>query len=141
MFQTRTISNESTINFWQKLCNGSKERRLREQLFKFSKDGKEVTIKIKNEGIMMNPEIDFLQARFIKDKKIILVETTKLIKWLYVGLTIFIFLFALLQLKNSIIASITVILLFGLIIFYNYRKINRAIVKFENTLENNAQFG
>lgn len=141
MFQKRTISSEPTFKFWQKLCNGSKERRLRDQLFQFSKDGEEVTIKIKNEGIILNPEIDFLQARLINDKQEIVVETSKFIKWLYVGLTIFIFLFALLQLKNGIIATIAVLLIFGLIILYNYRKINKAIIKFENTLENNARFG
>lgn len=141
MFQKRIISSEPTIKFWQKLCKGSKERRLRDQLFQFSTDGEVVTIKIKNEGMILNPEIDFLQARLINDKQKIVVETSKFIKWLYVGLTIFILIFALLQLKNGIIATIAIILTFGLIILYNYRKINKAIINFENTLENNARLG
>ena len=141
MFQKRTISSEPTFKFWQNLCNGSNERRLRNQLFQFSQNNDEVTIRIKNEGMIRNPELDFLQARLNNKKQEIVIETTNFIKWLYVGLTIFILLFALLQLKNGIIATISVLLIFGLIILYNYRKINKAIIKFENTLENNARFG
>ena len=100
-----------------------------------------MTIRIKNEGMILNPELNFLQARLNNKKQEIVIETTNFIKWLYVGLTIFILLFALLLLKNGIIATISVLLIFGLIILYNYRKINKAIIKFENTLENNARFG
>jgi len=141
MFQKRTISSEPTFQYWQKLCKGSKERRLKDQLFQFSKNGEEVTIRIKNEGIIYNPEIDFLQARLINDQKEIVVEVSKFISSLYVGISVFIFLFALIQLKNGIIATIAVLIIFGLIILYNYRKINKAIIKFEKTLENNARFG
>ena len=141
MFKSRTISSEPTFKFWQKLCNGSRERRLRDQLFQFSKNGEIVTIRIKNEGMILNPEIDFLQARLINNEKKIVVGTTNFIKWLYIGLLVFTFLFALVQLKNSIIASIVVIIIFGLIFLYNYRRINKAIIRFENTLENNARFG
>jgi len=95
---------------------------------------------MKNEGMILNPEIDFLQARLSAEETNIIVETTNFIKWLYIGLVIFTILFALLQLKNSFIITIVVLILFGLIFFYNYRKINKAIIKFENTLENNARF-
>ncbi len=135
MFKSRTISSEPTIKFWQKLCRDSNERRLREQLFQFFKKGNNTIIKIKN------AEIDFLQARLLNDEKIIVVETSNFIKWLYIGLIVFTFLFALLQLKNSFIVSIIVLLLFGLIFLYNYKRINKAIIKFENNLENNTRFG
>ena len=141
MFKSRTISSEPTIKFWQKLCRDSNERRLREQLFQFFKKGNNTIIKIKNEGMILNPEIDFLQARLLNDEKIIVVETSNFIKWLYIGLIVFTFLFALLQLKNSFIVSIIVLLLFGLIFLYNYKRINKAIIKFENNLENNTRFG
>ena len=141
MFQTRTISNELTYNFWKMLCKESNEKRLGEQLFQFSKDSKNALIKIKNEGLILNPEIDFLQAKVVTDEKKIIIETSRFIKWLYIGLIIFTFLFALLQIKYSIIAAIAVILIFGLIYLYNYRKINKAIIKFESTLEYNARYG
>jgi len=141
MFKSRTISSEPTFKFWQKLSRDSNERRLREQLFQFSKKGNNTIIKIKNEGMILNPEIDFLQARLLNDEKKIIVETSNFIKWLYIGLIAFTFLFAILQLKNSFIISIIVLILFGLIFLYNYKKINIAISKFENILENNARFG
>jgi|GEM_PF-5468925 len=141
MFKSRTISSEPTFKFWQNLSRDSNERRLREQLFQFYKKGNSTIIKIKNEGMILNPEIDFLQARLLNDEKEIVVETSKFIKWLYIGLIVFTFLFAILQLKNRFIISIIVLILFGLIFLYNYKKMNKAISKFENILENNARFG
>lgn len=138
MFQSRIISNEPTVRFWQKISEESNVRRISDKLFQFSSKDENVTIKIKNEGKILNPKIDFLQARLLHDEKIIIVETTKFIKYLYIGLIVFTFLFALLQLKNSLIASIAIVIIFGMIFLYNYRKVNKAIIKFKNILEDNA---
>lgn len=138
MFKKRVISNAETIRFWQDLSKQSREKRLGDKIFQFNKSELTTTIKIKNEGLILNPEIDFLHARILEDQQIIVVETSPLIRRLYIGLGIFIILFSLLQAKNNYVVSFLIIAIFGLIFFYNYRKINQAIIELENALESQA---
>ena len=139
MFKKRTIANKETVEFWQKLSSNEKEKRLRDHLFQFTKKQGSTIVKIKNEGMMLKPEIDFIQARISDAEKVVIVEASTFIERLYIGLLIGTFLMALLQLKNSILISIIILLVFGLIFLYNYRKINKAIVDFGNKLENSIE--
>ncbi|MDA9774484.1 hypothetical protein N9B82_05965 [Saprospiraceae bacterium] len=139
MFKKRMIAKKETVEFWQKMSSDSKEKRLQDHLFQFSVGKEYTTVKIKNEGIILNPEIDFIQARISDAEKVIIVETSTFIERLYLSLLIGTILFALLQLKSSILISIIILLAFGLIFLYNYRKINKAIVDFGNILENSIE--
>ena len=74
MFKKRTISNKTTFEYWQDLSRVSSERRIQNHLFQFKKKNRTTIITIKNEGMILNPEIDFLQARILNEENVIVVE-------------------------------------------------------------------
>jgi len=142
MFEKRNISIQSTIDFWESLSSEQSEIRLNNQVFLFSKKKDEIVINIKNEKVILNPKIDFIQARI--DKKIkgqtkIIVETKKIISLLYQGLIIFASVFIVLNIINKILPLIFLTIVLGLIMRYNYNQINKAIIDFEEVLKKNSQ--
>ena len=139
IFKKQIITNTEIVNFWSSNSFDQEVREYRNKNYQITRNNTELLIHAKNENVFLNPKQDFLQARIdlrsTNTKRNIIVEPKVFIERLYIGLSLGLFLFFLLNLKDSILVAFILLTIFSLILYYNYHQINKAILTFKNDLE------